>query len=50
MKSGNLNSLESSGPLQASNGTALLLPLLSTQLDVLYHVALDDTPDFLEEY
>ena len=28
MKSGNLNILESSGPLQACNGTALPLPLL----------------------
>ena len=27
MKSGNLNFLEPSGPLQACNGTALLLPL-----------------------
>ena len=27
MKSGNLNFLESSGPLQACNGTALPLPL-----------------------
>jgi len=26
MKSGNLNFLETSGPLQACNGTALLLP------------------------
>jgi hypothetical protein len=29
MKSGNLNFLETSGPLQACNGTALPLPLLS---------------------
>ena len=29
MKSGNLNSLEPSGPLQACNGTDLPLPLLS---------------------
>jgi hypothetical protein len=29
MKSGNLNFLEPSGPLQACNGTALPLPLLS---------------------
>jgi hypothetical protein len=28
MKSGNLNFLETSGPLQACNGTALPLPLL----------------------
>jgi hypothetical protein len=27
MKSGNLNFLEPSGPLQACNGTALLLPI-----------------------
>ena len=30
MKSGNLNFLEPSGPLQACNGTALPLPLLGT--------------------
>jgi len=30
MKSGNLNFLESSGPLQACNGTALPLPLPSS--------------------
>jgi hypothetical protein len=29
MKSGNLNFLETSGPLQACNGTALPLPLTS---------------------
>jgi len=28
MKSGNLNFLESSGPFQASNGTALTLPII----------------------
>ena len=31
MKSGNLNFLEPSGPLQACKGTALPLPLLLTQ-------------------
>jgi hypothetical protein len=31
MKSGNLNFLEPSGPLQACNGTALPLPLPSVQ-------------------
>jgi hypothetical protein len=30
LKSGNLNFLESSGPLQACNGTALPLPLMTT--------------------
>ena len=34
MKSGNLNFLEPSGPLQACNGTALPLPLIIVQ----YHV------------
>jgi len=32
MKSGNLNFLEPSGPLQACNGTALPLPLLMCQV------------------
>jgi hypothetical protein len=31
MKSGNINFLEPSGPLQACNGTALPLPYLSTK-------------------
>ena len=39
MKSGNLNFLESSGSLQASNGTALPLPLHTT----LYTVGRDDS-------
>jgi hypothetical protein len=34
MKSGNLNFLETSGPLQVSNGTALLLSLLHLWLAV----------------
>src|SRR5215469_9463723 len=33
MKSGNLNFLEPSGPLQACSGTALPLPLLMTKWD-----------------
>jgi len=35
MKSGHLNFLEPSGPLQACNGTALLLPLHSIILDTI---------------
>ena len=36
MKSGNLNFLESSGPLQACNGTDLPLPLHTTILKKIY--------------
>jgi len=35
MKYGNLNFLEPSGPLQACNGTALLLPLLVTAVKII---------------
>jgi len=34
MKSGNLNFLEPSGPLQACNGTVLTLPFLSLSQSV----------------
>jgi hypothetical protein len=37
MKSGNLNFLELSGPLQACNGTALPLPLPTLDAPKLYH-------------
>jgi hypothetical protein len=40
MKSGNLNFLEHSGPLQASNGTALLLPLLLKKRFIVYKALL----------
>ena len=45
MKSGNLNFLEPSGPLQACNGTALPLLLLLLLLLLLFHV-----PCFLYGY
>jgi hypothetical protein len=44
MKSGNLNFLEPSGPLQACNGTDL--PYFIYLGYVLYHMSSSDTEDF----
>jgi hypothetical protein len=41
MKSGNLNFLEPSGPLQACNGTALPLPFTSGYIVFIYFIVLD---------
>ena len=37
MKSGNLKFLEPSGPLQACNGTALLLPVVTSTREDVYN-------------
>ena len=48
MKSGNLNFLEPSGPLQACNGTALPLPL--PYIDYKYSYVVVDLPNTLSQH